>query len=200
MGSAGASGMTGVSNGGTSGAGMSGAGMSGAGMGGTSGAGMAGASGTAGEAGAGGVSGASAASVSTLAFDVLTRSQGGKYSPKNIGAIWIETSDGQFIKTLEVWADRRARYLSRWNSEAGASRVDAVSGATLRSHATHSVTWDLTDESGGAVAPGEYKIVVEATDRDATGASHEVPFTLGEPLTTAAPDTSAFSAMSVTLQ
>jgi hypothetical protein len=177
-----------------------GEGGAGGGVGGIAGGAMAGMGGAGGEGGQGSGSGMGVASVAMLSFAVLTQSQGGKYSPKNIGAIWIETSSGEFVKTLEVWAERRARYLTRWNREAGASRVDAVSGATLRSHATHSVAWDLTDEAGNPVAPGDYKVIVEATDRDATGASHEVPFTLGEPMTLAAPDASAFSAMSLTLQ
>src|SRR5690349_11862818 len=153
------------------------------------------------EAGAGGGAGMSATGPSSLAFDVLTHSQGGKYSPKNIGAIWIETSGGDFVKTLEVWAQRRAGHLTRWKNETGSNRVDAVSSATLRSHVVHNVTWDLSDVSGNAVEPGDYKLVIEATDRDSTGASQEIPFTLGtEPQVITPPDASAFSSMSLTLE
>lgn len=147
-----------------------------------------------------GAGAAPASGLTSLSFDVLTHSLGGRYSPKNVGAIWIESSNGTFVKTLEVWAERRARYLTRWNREASASRVDAVTSATLRSHVTHNASWDLTNASGQEVAPGDYKVVIEITDHDGTGASHEVPFTVGDPMTKSAPDVAAFTAMSLTLE
>jgi hypothetical protein len=186
--------------------GLSGAGSAAAGEGGIGGMGQTGGtgggdSGTGGGAGTSGGAGTVATGLSSLAFDVQTLSQGGKYSPRNVGAIWIETSGGDFVKTLEVWAERRAGELTRWRNETSSNRVDAVSGATLRSHAVHRVTWDLSDVSGNPVGPGDYKIVIEATDRDSTGASHEVAFTLGaDPQVITPADGSAFSSMSLTLE
>jgi hypothetical protein len=138
--------------------------------------------------------------LSQLTFAVLTHSLGGRYSPKNIGAIWIETSSGAFVKTLEVWAATRARYLSRWRAETNSNRVDAVSSATLRSHVMHTAHWDLTDVSGNPVPAGEYKLVVEITDHDGPGADTEVPFTHGAPAMLMPADLSAFTAMVLTLE
>lgn len=47
----------------------------------------------------------------TVKFTVRTTTPGGNFSPRNIGAIWIEDSNGQFVKTLKRWADRRKQYL-----------------------------------------------------------------------------------------
>ncbi len=136
----------------------------------------------------------------SLQFQVLTKTLEGKYSPKNVGAIWLETSSGAFVKTLEVWAAKRARYLSRWRSEAGGNSVDAVTGATLRSHVAHDASWDLTDANGATVMPGDYKIVVEITDHDGPGDSTEVAFTLGDPLMISPPDQDHFVDMALTVE
>ena len=136
----------------------------------------------------------------SLQFQVLTKTLEGKYSPKNVGAIWLETSSGAFVKTLEVWAAKRARYLSRWRSEAGGNSVDAITGATLRSHVTHDASWDLTDVDGATVMPGDYKVVVEITDHDGPGDSTEVAFTLGDPLMISPPDQDHFVDMALTVE
>ena len=136
----------------------------------------------------------------SLQFQVLTKTLNGKYSPKNVGAIWIETSSGAFVKTLEAWAAKRARYLARWRAEAASSTVDAVTSATLTSHATHDASWDLTDVSGATVMPGDYKVVVEITDHDGNGDSTEVPFTLGDPLMVSPPDQTHFVSMALTVE
>jgi hypothetical protein len=112
-----------------------------------------------------------------LTFDVTTVSQGGRYAPRNVGAIWIETGGGQFVKTLEVWAGTRGRYLSRFNGEAGGNRVDAVTSATLRQYGAHHSTWNLTDVNGKPIANGDYKVVIEVTDHDGPGQSADAPFT-----------------------
>jgi hypothetical protein len=142
----------------------------------------------------------SALGVDGLQFQVLTVTLNGKYSPKNIGAIWIETSGGKFVKTLEVWAGIRARWLARWRSEAGSNRVDAVSSATLPNHVTHHASWNLTDVNRTPVAAGAYKVVVEMTDHDGTGDSTEVPFSLADPLMQAPSDAAHFVDMALTVQ
>ena len=136
-----------------------------------------------------------------LTFDVTTVNQGGRYAPRNVGAIWIETAAGSFVKTLEVWAGTRGRYLSRFNSEAGGSRVDAVTSATLRSYSAHHATWDLTDVSGNDVASGDYKVVIEVTDHDGPGKSANVPFTYGAmPMMMMPSDQQYYTGMSIVVQ
>lgn len=135
-----------------------------------------------------------------MKFSVLTHSQGGWYSPRNIGAIWIEDSAGKFIKTLAVWAASRARYLTKFTSEAGSSRVDAVTSATLNSHTTHSVTWNLKDVSGNAAPQGAYKLLIEVTDYDGTGKWASVDFMYtGMPMMLTPPDQQYFTGMQLTL-
>lgn len=148
-------------------------------------------------------SGGAAAMPATLmlAFDVTTVNQGGRYAPRNVGAIWIETQSSAFVKTLQVWAGTRGRYLTRFNSEAGGSRVDAVTSATLRSYGDHHVTWDLTDVNGKVVPAGDYKVLIEVTDHDGAGKSAEVPFTFSnEPMTLMPSDQQYYTGMQIAVQ
>jgi hypothetical protein len=136
----------------------------------------------------------------TLQFAVLTKTLNGRYSPKNVGAIWVERASGEFVKTLELWASTRVRWLARWRAEAGSNKVDAVTSATLRTHVMHNASWNLTDASRKSVAPGDYKIVIEMTDHDGNGDSTEVPFTLGDPLTVMPADQTHFVNMTLTVE
>lgn len=118
-----------------------------------------------------------------VTFTVRTTAPGGKYQPRNVGAIWIEDGDGGFVKTLSRWGTLRARWLSRWNDASDGDVTDAITGATLSSHETHAVTWDLTDTQGDRIGDGEYSVVIELTDKSGPGPSLDVPFTVGdEPL------------------
>ena len=136
-----------------------------------------------------------------LNFSVLTKTLGGRYSPRNIGAIWIEDASGKWIKTLAVWAFLRERYLTRFRAASGGNRVDAITGATLSQHTTHAVTWDLTDAAGATVPDGQYNLVVETTDRDATGDSTAVPFAKGpSPVHLTPPDVAHYVNMSLALE
>jgi hypothetical protein len=152
--------------------------------------------------GAAGTAGTGAAqSLSSLAFHVTTKSQNGRYAPDNIGAIWIANAAGQFVKTLEVWALVRARYLTKWNGEALSNRVDAISGATLPNHKTHDVSWNLRDASGNPAPPGAYRVVVEVTDQNSTGSFVAVDFdTSAGPTTITPADAQFFTGMQLVLQ
>jgi hypothetical protein len=115
--------------------------------------------------------------VSSLTFDVTTTSQGGKYAPKNVGAIWVEDNSGAYVRSLEVWAGIRKRDLRLYVASLGGhSDTDVVTSATLTKHRAHEVKWDLKDYSGNQVDPGKYKLLVEVTDRDGAGESYSVDF------------------------
>ncbi|MFQ5604327.1 MAG: DUF2271 domain-containing protein [bacterium] len=103
----------------------------------------------------------------TVTFQVQTVSYGGKYADKNIGAIWVENAQNQFVKTLEVWARKRMKHLVKWGAASSQNVVDAVTSATLRSHQQHSVTWNCTDSNGAVVADGNYQIIVEFAEHNA---------------------------------
>jgi hypothetical protein len=146
---------------------------------GTSGAGEAAHGGTQAQAGRAGSAGAAGASAEAAAvsFAVTTMPLGGKYQPKNIGAIWIETRSGEFVKSLELWAKTRRRYLTKFNAAVGtAGAVDVTATATLFSHGAHQVTWDHRDRNAANRSPGPYRLCVEVTDASATGESYCLDF------------------------
>ena len=122
---------------------------------------------------------AGATPLSSLRIRVRTTAVGGKYAPRNIGAIWIEDSAGKFVKTIELWAKTRVRYLTRWKTASANNVVDAVTGATLSAHTTHDRTWNLTGLDKCKVKPGNYRVVVEETDANTSGPTLEIPFTVG---------------------
>lgn len=109
----------------------------------------------------------------------------GKYSPRNVGAVWIENESGDFVRTIKVWAKKREQHLVQWQKASGGDRSDAVSGATIKSHKTHSVSWDLKDLKGKPVEPGNYVLRFEITDRNSSSKSIDdgpdlsVPFEIG---------------------
>ncbi|MDI1428738.1 DUF2271 domain-containing protein [Polyangium sorediatum] len=120
----------------------------------STGTGMGGAGGTGGGAPAGG----------TLSFRVTTVSLDGEYAPKNIGAIWVTDAQDTFVKTLEVWAAKRVEHLVRWRAASGTNVVDAVTGATRKSHIEHAVFWNGTNTAGLEAPDGTYRVHVEFTE------------------------------------
>lgn len=118
-----------------------------------------------------------AGTVQSVTFDVTTVAQGGKYAPKNIGAIWIEDESGAYVRSIEVWAGIRKRDLRQYVSKLGGRKdTDVTTSATLRAHRAHEVTWDLKDSSGAVVPAGAYKLYVEVTDREGAGQTYSVAF------------------------
>ena len=184
--------------GGRGGASAAGVGASGTGAAGTGAAGS-GAAGMAPEAGSGGSSAAD--SVTMLAFDVTTLSQGGRYQPRNIGAIWVADAQGRFVKSLEVWARIRSRYLTKYNAARSGMAVDVTASATLSSHRAHHASWDMKDSTGAVAPPGKYTVFVELTDADVTGKFTSVDFdtSLG-PQTINPPNATYYTNMKLQLQ
>ena len=149
----------------------------------------------------GGAAGTTALGVSSLAFDVTTSPVGGQYQPRNIGAIWVVDSNGKLVKSLEVWAAQRRRYLTGYAAALAGSSVDVTASATLPSHRAHHATWNMKDRNGSALAPGNYKLVVETTDGDMTGRSISVPFDTSAGLQILSPaNAPSFSSMKLVLQ
>ena len=152
--------------------------------GGAVGAAGAGAGASAGSAASDGSGGSDAAAGTTattgiqaVSFDVTTLPQGGKYSPRNIGAIWVQSSSGTFVKSLELWARQRRTHLTKFNGAVGtAGPVDVTASATLSSHRAHHVSWNLKDRSGASVAPGKYTLLIEVTDYDGPGKWYALEF------------------------
>jgi len=110
---------------------------------------------------------------------------GKNYAPRHCLAIWVEDSEGKFVKTLLVNAAKYRNMLSRWASTTAAAgsrfnSVDAVTGATNNTHGTRSCKWDGTDLKGNVMPDGTYKIVMEITDQDRPGRLAEFVFVKGK--------------------
>ncbi|MCG5055979.1 MAG: DUF2271 domain-containing protein [Myxococcales bacterium] len=118
-----------------------------------------------------------------------------------MGAIWMETSQGQFVRTLASWGNVRAKWLSAWLAVSGGNEVDAITGATLTGHTVHEVVWDLRDLHGCEIAAGGYALRMELTDRNGAGANHTVSVDIGtEGFDVSPPDTAGFRDMRAILK
>jgi len=113
----------------------------------------------------------------TVAFD--TTPNGGTFMPKNVVAVWIENSAGQFVKTIGRWANVRKVDLVAWVAASGTD-ADAVSGATRLDHSQRlTAMWDLKDRAGAVVPDGTYTIRMELADANVTlpAQNHQGTFT-----------------------
>jgi hypothetical protein len=136
------------------------------------------------EGGSGGTSGTGGGvpagpTAGELTVDFTTVSFGGKYAPDNVVAVWITDDQGAFVKTLGVFATKRAKYLVTWLADSGGNTVDAVTGATFAAHGPRSVKWDSTGTDGKLVPDGSYRAHMEFTEQNKLGKVTFVPFTKG---------------------
>ena len=120
--------------------------------------------------GMGSGSGSGSGAARTLSVTFTSSPNGGPYAPNNVVAVWIEGNGGTFVKTIGRWAATRVGSLVAWNGKSGGD-ADAVSGETRLNHADPlTVTWNLKDKQGAAVADGTYTIRMEMADSNATTA------------------------------
>jgi hypothetical protein len=80
-------------------------------------------------------------------------------------AVWVETKDGEFVKTVYVSGfSGHAQYsqvnLPMWTKSSKFADADAVTAASI-DLGHHIYVWDLLDYTGKKVKAGEYKICVE---------------------------------------
>lgn len=127
-----------------------------------------------------------------VTFTVKTITDNGNYAPRHVLAIWVEY-EGDFVKTRKAMANQRKQYLYTWRAASNYNVVDAITGATLTSHQTHTVSWDCTDLDGEVVPDGQYVIRVEFTEKHGQGPLMTVEFTKGtEAVTISPPDEDHF--------
>ena len=106
-------------------------------------------------------------------------------------AVWIEDTQGRYIKTLYAtrftaaggW-QRRKQAIPQWVKQsnlAGMSKpqIDALTGPTPNGGALR-YYWDGTDSAGRAVPAGEYRVFVEATLRTENRVLYTAAVKLGE--------------------
>ncbi|MCD4682725.1 MAG: DUF2271 domain-containing protein, partial [Bacteroidales bacterium] len=133
-----------------------------------------------------------AASSGEISFTVRTVTQNGNYAPRHVFVIWVEDVNG-FVKTRKAMANQRKQYLYTWKDASNYNVIDAITGPTLTSHQTHTVTWDCTDVDGEIVPDGDYVIWVEFTEKHAQGPLYTITFTKGQdPQTITPPDETYF--------
>jgi len=127
----------------------------------------------------------------TLSVTMLTSSNGGPFSPRHVLAIWVENNSGQFVKTLLVYAAERKSNLTNWKSNSAENSTDAITGATQNTHTTRTCSWNGKDANGNLVSNGYYKLCMELSDTNGTGAFQSFIF---------AKDTIATSTMPTNVQ
>jgi len=123
----------------------------------------------------------------------------GEFAPKNVGAVWIADAQDTFVKTLEIWAAKRDKHLVRWRAASAANVVDAVTGATRKSHVEHTSLWDGTDTTGAAMPDGVFRVYVEFTEWNSADSGEAAgPWTVAdfvkgpEPVDLLLPDEASF--------
>jgi hypothetical protein len=105
----------------------------------------------------------------TATFAVTTTPTKGQFAPRHVIAIWVSDGNGALVRTLQVRGAKYGKHLTRWVSKAGTNELHGVTGATLKTHQTHTVTWDCRDAKGNVVPDGFYCINVEFTDANDAG-------------------------------
>lgn len=115
-----------------------------------------------------------------LEVEFTTTAVGGQYAPHHILAAWIEQEDGTFIRSLKVRAEERIQYLTTWKSASDGDKTDAITGATLTSHTTHNVNWNLQTKDLVDINNGNYNLMIESTDRNSKGKVGVYPFTYSD--------------------
>jgi len=113
-----------------------------------------------------------------VTFTVRSVTANGTYAPKHVLAIWVEDADG-FVKTRKAMGDTRLHYLYTWVGASNYNVVDAITGSTINSHQTHTVSWDCTDINGEIIPDGDYTIWAEFTEKHAQGPLFNLTFTKG---------------------
>ncbi len=112
-----------------------------------------------------------------IKFIFTTTSPGGVYAPRHVLAVWVEDSSGNFVRTIKLRANTQKKHLYTWIAKSNYNVTDAITGATINSHETHTLFWDTKDNTGNIVADGDYTFFIEFTSNNAQGTVASVSFT-----------------------
>ena len=115
----------------------------------------------------------------SLSFSVTTTEPPGNYSGVHVFALWIEDASGNFIKTKMRYAQSRIQYLNVWINQSNYNVTDAITGPTIGTHGTKTITWNATDVSGTLVPDGTYHVWMQMSDKNSAGPTHSVTFVKG---------------------
>lgn len=99
---------------------------------------------------------------------VQTKSYGGEFGQNNVAVIWIEDSDGKFIKTIGIWALNYPDALVTWQEKKSTDEIDGITSASrINHHDELTGRWDLRDMNGDRVPNASYVVKVEFTEDNA---------------------------------
>lgn len=107
--------------------------------------------------------------IETVKVTFETTNPGGRFGDKNVHVVWVEDSNGVFVKTLDLWGNKRVHNLTNWFEASGSKRgeIDGITTATLKTYGRYESEWDMTDKQGNTVPDGEYRINLELTNGNA---------------------------------
>lgn len=119
----------------------------------------------------------------TLSFSCTTSAPSGTWGDKHVLAVWIQNNANPsvFVKTDAKYGSEDD-HLTSWSAISGGNQIDAVTGATLTSYGTMSITWNGTDVSRNVVLDGDYTIFIEmgwGSNKMSQHAVTSFPFTKG---------------------
>ena len=119
----------------------------------------------------------------TLKVSFTTVPQAKRWTPKNVGAVWISDPQNRYVRTLEVWAAERVTSLGLYvNKTCRLPDADVVTGATLVDHSIPHTkdTWNCKDVMGNVVPDGTYSVFIEVAETETEyGATSTITFPKG---------------------
>lgn len=86
-----------------------------------------------------------------------------------VAAVWIEDSQGRFVKTLLLRGQKQKKKLGAWKAASRGSTADAVTGATYAEWGRIEAAWDGRDASGADAPDGVYRLCAETAWRNEAG-------------------------------
>ncbi len=140
------------------------------------------------------------ATTGTLEVKATTVTFNGDHAPKNYLAIWIVNSSGTYVKTLMAYyGGSHVSDLTNWfAANSVKDKTDAISGATLTSHAQRTATWNGTNKTGVQQDDGIYTVKLEMTENEGTGKLATFQFAKGTTAQTLTPaNVTGFSGISI---
>jgi hypothetical protein len=141
-----------------------------------------------------------ATSSGTLTVTANTVTFNGDHAPKNYLAIWVVNSSNVYVKTLMAYyGNSHVSDLTYWvASNSAKDKTDAISGATLSSHAQRIATWNGTNKSGVQQVDGNYTVKLEMTENEGTGKLASYTFAKGPTEVTLTPaNVAGFSSITI---
>lgn len=102
-----------------------------------------------------------------LEINVSLDSYDGAYAPHKAAAVWIQTPEGEMIRTVALWSDAFCGMLKHWGGVAeDLDSIDAVTAATIDSNGPIRATWDCKNYKGERVPYGTYEFWVDFSENE----------------------------------